>query len=48
MRTKLLRKARELWPESRQYQRQWARSVARLGVRWLLARYVARSSDVAA
>ena len=47
MRTRLLKKARELWPQSRRYQRDWARSVARLGDRWLLARYVGRRSDAA-
>ena len=47
MRTRLLKKARELWPGSRRYQRDWARSVARLGDKWLLARYVARRSDAA-
>jgi hypothetical protein len=47
MRTRLLKKARELWPESRRYQRDWARSVARLGDKGLLARYVGRRSDAA-
>jgi hypothetical protein len=46
MRTRLLKKARQLWPGSRRYQRDWARSVARLGDKWLLAQYVARRSDV--
>ena len=51
MNTSLLRKARALWsnPEApkelnRHNQRAWARSVSRLGDRWLLARHIARSS----
>jgi hypothetical protein len=47
MRTKLLKKARQLWPENRRYQRDWARAVVRLGDKWLLARYVARRTDAA-
>ena len=51
MNTSLLRKARALWsnPEApkelnRHNQRAWARSVSRLGDRWLLAKHIARSS----
>lgn len=54
MKTKLLRMARRLWsvehvPVSvnRENQLKWARSVARLGDRWLLAQRVSRRvSDV--
>lgn len=51
MKTKLLRRARKLWnspfvPEStnRYNQLHWARAVARLGDKWLLARHVERQS----
>lgn len=47
MKTKLLRRARKLWnspfvtPElNRRNQLHWARAVARLGDKWLLAKYV--------
>ena len=49
MRTKLLRMSRRLWASdgvpralNRRNQLVWARSVARLGDRWLLAQYVVR------
>lgn len=47
MKTKLLKMARHLWnveyaPKevNRRNQREWARSVARLGDKWLLAKHV--------
>lgn len=47
MKTKLLKMARQLWsvehaPKevNRRNQREWARSVARLGDKWLLAKHV--------
>lgn len=49
MKTKLLRRARKLWNSpfaspalNRRNQLEWARAVARLGDKWLLAKYVDR------
>ena len=41
MNTKLLRRVRKLY-SNRSYQRQWARSIRRLGDNWLLAKEVQR------
>lgn len=53
MKVKLLRMARQLWsvdlvPRSvnRANQLRWARSVVRLGDKWLLAQPVSRKEDV--
>ena len=52
MKVKLLKMARRLWSVehvpvevNRVNQRKWARSVVRLGDRWLLARQVGRKGD---
>lgn len=51
MKTALLRRARKLWNSqfatrelNRRNQLHWARAVARLGDKWLLAKYVERQS----
>ena len=44
MNTRLLKKARELWPSSRYNQLHWARAVHRLGDKWLLAKHVERKT----
>lgn len=53
MRTKLLKLARRLWDVdyaprevNRRNQREWARSVHRLGDKWLLATYVQKKTGL--
>ena len=53
MKTKLLSMARRLWDVedtprevNRRNQRQWARSVHRLGDKWLLATYVQKKTGL--
>ena len=52
MNTKLLKRARKLWSNpyapthtNRHNQLQWARSVHRLGDKWLLAKHVQRKDE---